>query len=125
MRAPREQDTVRACLQLLSLRGVFAWRNNSGAFVLGRGRGRRFFRAGLPGSSDVLGVLPGGKFLAVECKAGRNRETLEQAAFLEAVRAAGGVAVTVRDVGELAALLDGLEAGPPAAQDERHGTLGG
>ena len=58
MKAPREQDLVAACLQLLRLRGVFAWRNNSGAFVLGEGKRRRFFRSidmpegPSPGASD-------------------------------------------------------------------------
>jgi hypothetical protein len=107
MRAPREQDTVRACLQLLQLRGIFAWRNNSGAFVLGRARNRRFFRAGTPGGSDILGVLPGGRFLAVEVKRPRGMPTPRQQMFLAAVEAAGGVAVVIRDVGELAALLNG------------------
>ena len=41
MKAPREQDLVAACLQVLRLRGVFAWRNNSGAFVLGKAVGVR------------------------------------------------------------------------------------
>ncbi len=112
MRRPTETDLVRQCLDLLKLRGVYAWRNNSGAFVLGKGSGRRFFRAGAKGSADVIGVLPGsGRFLAVECKVGSNQPTADQVAFLDAVRAAGGVAVVIRDVAELVALLDDLQAG--------------
>jgi hypothetical protein len=111
MKAAREQDLVAACLTLLSLRGVFAWRNNSGAFVLGQGQGRRFFRAGLVGSADILGLLPpAGRFLALECKVGRNKPTAQQAAFLAAVEAAGGLSLVVYDVAELVRLLDGLSA---------------
>jgi hypothetical protein len=106
MKAPRETTLVAACLQLLALRGVFAWRNNSGAFVLGEGKGRRFVRAGMKGSADILGVLPGGRFLAVECKIGRNRPTTAQTAFLNTIRAAGGLALVVWDVKELAEALD-------------------
>jgi hypothetical protein len=96
-------------LQLLKLRGVLAWRNNSGAFVLGKGKGRRFFRAGLVGSSDILGCLPaGGRLLAVECKLPGGKLTPHQQAFLEAVRACCGVAAVVCDMKELVALLDGL-----------------
>jgi hypothetical protein len=113
VKKPREQDLVNACLQLLKLRGVFAWRNNSGAFVLGEGKGRRFFRAGLVGGSDILGVLhPTGQLLAVEVKRPGGKPTPQQQAFLDAVRAAGGVAAVVRDVAELVALLDGLEVTP-------------
>jgi hypothetical protein len=58
VKAPRETALVRACLELLALRRILAWRNNSGAFLLGEGTGRRFVRAGLRGSADILGVLP-------------------------------------------------------------------
>jgi hypothetical protein len=68
VKAPRETELVRQCLALLGLRGVFAWRNNSGAFVRDQGEARRYFRAGAVGSPDILGVLPGGRFLGVECK---------------------------------------------------------
>jgi hypothetical protein len=109
VKAPREQDLVNACLRLLRLRGVYAWRNNSGAFVLGQGKGRRFFRAGLVGSSDILGVLPpSGRLLAVEVKRPGGRPTPHQQAFLDQVRAAGGVAAVVRDVADLGAMLDRL-----------------
>jgi hypothetical protein len=114
VKAPKETALVRACLGLLRLRGAFAWRNNSGAVVLGQGKARRFFRAGLVGSADILGLLPpAGRFLAVECKAGRNKPTAEQVAFLAAVEAAGGLAIVVYDVRELVQLLDGL----PHTQD--------
>jgi hypothetical protein len=49
VKAPRASALVAACLQLLRLRGVLAWRNNAGAFALGEGPGRRFFRAGTKG----------------------------------------------------------------------------
>ena len=42
MRAPREADTLKACLQLLRLRGVFAFWVNSGA-VAGTYKGKRRF----------------------------------------------------------------------------------
>jgi hypothetical protein len=90
-------------LQLLALRGVFAWRNNSGAFVIREAGRRRFVRAGLVGGSDILGVLPGGRFLAVP----GNRPTAAQRAFLDQVTAAGGLALVGYDVAELSRFLDG------------------
>jgi hypothetical protein len=110
VKAPRESDLVKACLQLLKLRGVYCWRQNSGAAVFGQGKARRFVQMtrGVQGVSDILGILPGGRFLAVEAKRPGNWPTAHQEAFLDAVRAQGGVALVVHDVGELAAALERL-----------------
>jgi hypothetical protein len=73
---------------------------------------RRFVRFnGAKGCSDILGILPGGRFMAVECKLPGNRPTADQQAFLDAVRTAGGLAVVVHDVAELALALGALGAG--------------
>ena len=112
MKAPRETDLVRVCLAYLRLRGVFAWRVNSGAVAGEHGGKRRFVRFnGAKGCSDVLGILPGGRFLAVETKMPGRKTTPHQQAFLDAVRAAGGLALVVRDVAELAAALDAQALG--------------
>lgn len=96
-RAPArpEGDLVRACLQLLRLRGVFAWRVNSGAIKLDK----RFVRFNsINGISDIIGILPGGRILAVEAKVGRNKTSEAQDAFLAEVRSRGGVAVVAYEV---------------------------
>jgi hypothetical protein len=62
-------------------------------------------RFGKVGSSDVIGVLPDGKFLAVEVKASRGRLSVEQAAFLEKIRGLGGMAIVVKSWHELDAAL--------------------
>jgi len=92
---------VAACLEYLRLRGILAWRNNSGAATIGEGSGRRFVRFGLVGSADIIGVMPGGRFLAVECKAARGRLSEAQGEFLRRVQDAGGVACVVHGVDEL------------------------
>ncbi len=84
-----EAALVKAVLGYLKLRGIFAWRCNSGML---RGAGGGPVRFGIPGMSDVLGILPGGKFLAIECKVGKNKPTKAQQAFLELVKGYGGVA---------------------------------
>jgi hypothetical protein len=111
MKAARESDLVKACLQLLRLRGVVAWRTNSGAAVYSatataRGRFVRF--AGARGLSDIIGLLPPhGRLLALEVKRPGRKPTADQAGFLDAVRAAGGLALVVDDVRQLAEALDG------------------
>jgi hypothetical protein len=51
---------------------------------------------GLKGSSDILGLLPGGRFLAVECKAEHGRLSPEQQEFLSDIKAMGGMAIVAK-----------------------------
>ena len=83
---------------LAALRGhpAVAWveRMNSGATRMGA----RFVRFGFKGCPDVLGQLRDGRLLACEVKAKRGKVTDEQAAVLERIRDAGGVAFVARDL---------------------------
>jgi hypothetical protein len=94
-----ESHVVSSCLALLELLRIPAWRNNTGAVKTGK----RFIRFGKKGSSDILGIIPDGtgRFLAVECKAGKNRPTIEQQAFIAGVNEAGGLGVVVYSADEL------------------------
>jgi hypothetical protein len=51
---------------------------------------------GLKGSSDILGVLPGGRFLAVEYKAEHGWLSPEQWEFLNDIAVLGGLAVVAK-----------------------------
>jgi hypothetical protein len=104
MKAPTEASVLAACMLLLKLRGVFAWRsNNVGVYDPVR-KCHRSFR-GLKGVADILGVVDGGRILACEVKGPRGRLTEEQDHFLAQVRVKGGVALCVHDVKELEAEL--------------------
>lgn len=106
---PRALETplVHACLELLALRGYgeTTWRHNSGALKIPahfdgtRLRKRRYVQfGGKDGASDILGFLPpNGRFLAIECKVGKNRPTKAQREFLDAVKRAGGLALLIYD----------------------------
>jgi hypothetical protein len=95
---------VKACLDYLALRDVFAWRSNNAGVWDAKKKCYRF--NGTRGVPDILGCLPGGRLLAVECKDGRGKLTDEQYAFLVNVNALGGLALCVRSVGELIGALD-------------------
>ena len=86
------------CLQYLKRRGLFVWNNPTGAVRIRPGR---FMRFGKVGSSDILGCLPGGRFLAVEVKALDGRLSQAQQEFLEKIRGLGGMALVVRGWREL------------------------
>lgn len=93
------------------------FRNNVGMLTDARGQRVRY---GLcVGSSDVIGWTPVvigpehlGRTLAVftafECKVGRRVTTVEQGAFLAAVRAQGGIAAVVRRLADADAAVQAL-----------------
>ena len=98
----KENVVLSQCLSYLQIRGIFAWRNNSGALKIGR----RFIRFGLPGSSDILGILPNGQFLAVECKREKGGKLSDkQVEFLSRIKQNGGVAVCIHSVNELEKII--------------------
>jgi hypothetical protein len=70
---------------------------------------------GRKGVSDILGVLPGGRALAVEVKRPGGKPTPSQADFLREVSQAGGLALVITSVEEIRAALE--EAGVKAAQE--------
>lgn len=98
MSGAKENVVLSDCLQYLTLSGVFAWRNNTGAYKVGS----RFIRFGLVGSSDILGILPDGRFLAVECKREKGGVLSDaQRGFLETIRQNNGVSCVVHSVEDL------------------------
>jgi hypothetical protein len=93
-----ERDVLYAVSGYLFVKGIFHWRNNTGAYK----EGSRYIRYGAPGSSDIIGICPDGRFLAVECKRPRGgRLTEKQREFLGRVNAAGGVGIVATSVEEL------------------------
>ena len=61
----------------------------------------RFMRFGKKGSSDIIGVLPGGRFLAVECKSQYGRLSPEQEQFHADIEKLGGFAIVAHNWREL------------------------
>jgi len=90
------------CLKYLEIRGFYCWRNNTGAVQIAPGR---FMRFGKKGSSDILGILPGGRLLCVECKAKSGRLSPEQKQFIADAQKLGALALVVRGWQELDAEL--------------------
>jgi hypothetical protein len=93
-------------LKYLKLRQIKAWSNPSGAVRIRPGK---FMSFGLKGSSDILGCLPDGRFLAVECKAKGGQLSPEQKQFLADIRGLGGLAVVAKSYRDIETAL--LEAG--------------
>jgi penicillin-binding protein-related factor A (putative recombinase) len=104
LKASNESQLVTACLQLLHVAGIFAWRqNNVGIYDPSR-KVYRKSKTAMPGVSDLLGIYKG-RFLAIECKVGKNKVSEEQSAFLLRVQKEGGVALVCYSLDDLEAWM--------------------
>jgi hypothetical protein len=102
-----EANVLNDCLIALSKAGCVVWRNNTGALKDDTGR---LIRYGLcKGSSDIIGIAPDGRFLAVECKTATGRVRPEQMQFIDAVRLAGGLAGIARSADDAVRIARGEE----------------
>lgn len=84
-----ENAVKNAILQFLQIHRIYHFRQNVGTVKI-KGRPVKF---GHTGQADILGMLPGGRFLAIECKASNGRTSPAQVDFLAMVNDGGGVGI--------------------------------
>ena len=111
------ESTIQKQIQLaLSEAGCLIWRNETGNFWAGKQLHRageqvtlanaRMVPCGLcKGSSDLVGLDPTGRFLAVEVKTPSGRPSKEQLNFIQRVNEAGGIAGIARSPQEALDLI--------------------
>ncbi len=93
-----EQALLNAIRLKLSEMGILNWRNNTGAL---RDREGRLIKYGLcVGSSDIIGITPQGRFIAIEVKLPGKKLTKDQQKFLRAIEINGGIAGVCHSVEE-------------------------
>jgi hypothetical protein len=85
----KESYVQRQILDYLALKGIFHYRNNSGAMPVGEGPGRRFIRFGTLGSPDIVCVI-NGHFVGIEVKAPKGKWRDSQVEFQKNLEPAGG-----------------------------------
>jgi len=111
-----EGQILSAIMEYLALRKVWCWRvNNSGMPIRDRfGNVTGMKKSTLPaGHSDIAGILPvSGKSLFIEVKAKGKKPTPEQYAFIEKVKANGGVALWADDVRTVVDIIEPLLKDP-------------
>ena len=82
---------------------VRLWRNETGLFWTADG-GR--VRCGLvKGSSDIIGIGPGGRFVAIEVKATKQTTPAHQKKYVETITRLGGLARVISNMQEVDDLL--------------------
>lgn len=84
------------------------WRNASAYARVGNDpENPVHIRTGLvKGAADLIGIGPGGRFWAVEVKAGGDTVKKRQRTFLKVVRELGGVAEVARSVEDVTRILE-------------------
>jgi hypothetical protein len=100
----KESQLVKEAVQELLVRGIPAWRNNTGFMITRNALGQRtgVLRMGQKGAADIIGCLPPyGQLLAAEAKGPKGKVSSDQERFLKAIRKAGGRAFVFRSVKEL------------------------
>lgn len=102
--SPAERDLISSVARYLGKNEsvAFSHRMNVGATKIGS----RFIRFAFPGCPDFIGMLRGGRFFCVECKAPKGRLSPEQSRFIGLVNRFGGLAVVARSVGDVKLSLD-------------------
>jgi hypothetical protein len=67
-----------------------------------------YFFHGMKGGGDILGIIPNGTFLSIECKVGKNKPTAHQEKFMKNIAKNNGIAIWVTSLEELQSDLAGL-----------------
>ena len=94
----KEANVQALIMMALSDAGCLVWRQNTGVLP---DRNGRLVRFGLcVGSSDIVGIAPDGKFLAIEVKTALGQPTDAQLNFIRAVQRHGGRAGIARSAAE-------------------------
>ena len=107
----QESKLQSSIVKFLTDCGIKIFRNTSGAFQDGRGG---WIRYGLKkGSADLIGVLPGGRFLSIEVKSSSTAPVrVDQLEWQKEIISVGGIALIVHSLDDLAeALREYLPAG--------------
>ncbi len=92
---------LQACLKYLYIKGIWHYRNNTGAVRMDE---RRFVRFGVPGGPDIVAVIRG-QYVGIECKAGKGRQNDNQKLFQAELERAGGRYILVRTLDDLVKAL--------------------
>jgi hypothetical protein len=92
----KESEVQKQILDYLALKGIFHYRNNSGAFVDSQ---KHFYRFGAKGSPDIICIIKG-RYVGLEVKTPKGKLSDDQIAFHRNLMAADGIVFTVRSLDE-------------------------
>ncbi len=88
---------------------VRIWRNNSGVARQRRkdgSKGRPVKFGLVPGAADIIGIIAGGRFLAIECKTINGRLSQNQKQWRAVIERFGGLYILARSAQEAVTQLE-------------------
>lgn len=101
---PSEKDIQKSILDFLRLKGIYCWKqHNTGIYQVKTGS---YIPSGKRGVADILGILPTGRFLAIEVKRPGGVLGDYQIEFLASIRNNGGLGVCVSSLDEVINLIN-------------------
>ena len=92
-----EKETQAAVIEYLTYKGIFHYRNNSGAFKTESGG---FYRMGMAGAPDIICVVEG-VYVGLEIKDVKGKLNENQILFKERLEKAGGIYLVIRSIDEV------------------------
>ncbi len=96
-----EKETQKACIEYLTAKKIFFWRQNSGAFKTERGG---FYSMGVKGAPDIFAVIKGTLY-AFEIKDIKGKQNENQIEFEKNLMHAGGKYFVIRNIDEFIKLV--------------------
>lgn len=87
---------------------VRMWRANAGQAWVPAAGGMRPVQMNVPGCADLIGLILGGRFLAIETKSASDRMRESQLAFRAMVERLGGLYIVARSVEDVDRVLGRL-----------------
>lgn len=103
MSKQQESKIVEAILKRLRAWKYKVWRNDTGCYS---GPNGQMISYGLcRGSSDIIGIAPNGRFVAIECKTEKGRLTDHQRNFLSKIEENDGIAIVARSLKDIDCLM--------------------
>ena len=103
-----EHELQTDIIEMIRWRGGVATRVNSGSAIFKRGGQTQVIKGADKGTSDIIACYQS-RYLAIECKCGKNKPTPEQVEFGKTVNRAGGIFLVAYTLEEVEAELDILD----------------
>lgn len=98
---PLEKDIQESILEYLHTKKIYCWKEHSGGMMIDGGQ--RYMPIGLKGKSDILGILPSGRFLAIEVKRPSGQCSMSQVEFIQKINNNAGLAFVARSIDDVIA----------------------
>lgn len=97
----KEKDIQATIIEYLKLKGIFHYRNNTGAFI---DQNKHLYRFGAIGSPDIV-VVKDGLYIGIEVKTPHGTQSETQIKFQKELERAGGQYVLARSVDDIIKLF--------------------